>query len=151
METLRYNAILVTTRVWISVFIWRWVLCLVWVVSVPCHLFWFGSDGGYLYGSVGISSHKPFHSVPLHLQFILMSAPHPPLLCPSLVALMVVWTSKIMFPLLFILANLESHLCCIEVDLTIMANPLNPNPPPTLTSSNSEWEVTVVLKCPLLG
>jgi len=39
----------------------------------------------------------------------------------------------------------------METDLTILANPLSPNPHPSPPSSNSEWEATVVLKCPLLN
>ena len=75
----------------------------------------------------------------------------PLLLCPFPVVSMVVWTTKTMFPLLLILPNLKSHLCWMEVDLTIIVNPLTTNPPPTQTSSNSKWEVTVVLKCLLLS
>jgi len=56
-----------------------------------------------------------------------------------------------MFPLLIILPSLESQLCWMETDLTILANPPSPNPPPSPLSSNSEWEATVVLKCPLLN
>ena len=64
---------------------------------------------------------------------------------------MAVLTSKTVFPLLLILPNLESHLCWMDVDLTILANPLTENSSPTPMPSNSEWEVTVVLMCLLLS
>jgi len=70
--------------------------------------------------------------------------------CLFLVAQMIVWTTKTLFPLLLILPNMESHLCWMDVELTIMADPLTNNPPPTSTPSNSKWEVIVVLKCHLL-
>jgi len=70
---------------------------------------------------------------------------------PLIVVLMAVWTTKMMFPLLLILPNLESQLCWMEADVTLLANPIPPPPTPTQMPSNSEWEVTVVLKCPLLN
>ena len=85
----------------------------------------------------------------VRLSLCLFLPPHLP--CPSQVVLMVVWTTKTVFPLLLILLNLESHLCWMDVNLTIMANPLSDSSPPTPQPSNSEWEVTIVLMCPLLS
>ncbi|KAJ8426750.1 hypothetical protein Cgig2_029419 [Carnegiea gigantea] len=39
----------------------------------------------------------------------------------------------------------------MEADVTLLANPIRPAPTPTKMPSNSEWEVTAVLKCPLLN
>lgn len=60
------------------------------------------------------------------------------LLCPLIVILMVVLTCKTLFPLIILLPNLQAHQCWMEVDLTIIATPINPSTPATPMPSNSE-------------
>ncbi|KAJ8441521.1 hypothetical protein Cgig2_026322 [Carnegiea gigantea] len=59
---------------------------------------------------------------------------------------MVVLTTTTVFPLLLILPNLESYQCWMEFDLTIIANPTQPDLGPTHMPSNSVWGLIVILK-----
>lgn len=56
-----------------------------------------------------------------------------------------------MFPLVLILPKLESYLCWMEFNLTIVANPIQIDPISTQMLSNSVWGVMVVLKSPDLN
>lgn len=52
---------------------------------------------------------------------------------------------------LLILPNLESYLCGMEFDLTIIANLIQPDPVPMSMPSNTVWGVMVILKSPHLN
>jgi len=66
----------------------------------------------------------------------------------TVVQMVVVLTYKTVFPLLIILPNLQTHLCWMDSDITILITPMNPFGQPFLMPSNSEWEAMVVVKNP---
>lgn len=59
--------------------------------------------------------------------------------------MVVVLACKTLFPLLILLPNLQTSLCWMESNLTILINPLTPFAHPILIPSNMDWEPMVVI------
>uniref|UniRef100_A0A7C9FGA1 Uncharacterized protein n=1 Tax=Opuntia streptacantha TaxID=393608 RepID=A0A7C9FGA1_OPUST len=73
------------------------------------------------------------------------SYPPHPLYLSRVIPMAVVLTCKIMFPLLILLPNLQTHLCWMDSDLAILLTPLTPLDHPFLMPSNLAWEAMVVV------